>query len=191
MATDIIDVTAFTLDIPVLRNIPVIGAVLNNQTVLTWLTYLIIIILSVVFYKTKYGIYVQVTGENGEAAEAVGVKTNHIKWAALAISAVCCALAGLNLTFEQVGSYSLNMSASRGLICLSAIECGRRLPGRACLFSVLFGFAKALQLVISAYLSPDILLVMDIVPYMAVILVFIFAEIPEAKKNTMRVFKDN
>ncbi len=38
------------------------GEVLNGQTLLTYLAYPIIIVLTIVFYKTKFGVYVQVTG---------------------------------------------------------------------------------------------------------------------------------
>ncbi len=57
------------------------------------------------------------------------------------ISAVTCALAGINLSVEQAGAYSLNMSAARGLICLAAINCGRRKPVQSCLFAIIFGFS--------------------------------------------------
>lgn len=190
MATDYIDITKKAIDIPILGAIPIIGSILNKQTLLTYLTYPIIAILTVVFYKTKFGIYTQVTGENTNAAEAVGIKTDRIKWIALGISAVCCALSGLNLTFEQVGSYSLNMSAARGLICLSAINCGRREPLRSCLYAMIFGFTRALQLMISNYVSPNITLVMEVVPYLTIIIVFLITETPEARKNTMRIFSD-
>ena len=59
MATDIIDVGKMALDIPFLRNIPFFGEVLNGQTLLTYLAYPIIIVLTIVFYKTKFGVYVR------------------------------------------------------------------------------------------------------------------------------------
>ena len=191
MATDFINVTNKTIDVPLLRSIPIIGDIFNKQTFLTYFVYFLIVVLTVVFYKTKFGIYTQVTGENLNAAEAVGINTDRIKWIALVISAVCCALSGLNLTFEQVGSYSLNMSAARGLICLSAINCGRREPVRSCAFAMIFGFTRALQLMISNYVSPNVTLVMEVVPYMTIILVFLLTEIPKARKTTMRIFQED
>lgn len=191
MATHIINIGNVPVDIPILRDIPILGAIFNGQTPLTYFAYLSIVILTLVFYKTKYGIYVQVTGENQDAAEAVGIKTDRIKWIALIISAVMCALAGMNLSLEQVGSYSLNMSAARGLICLSAINCGRREPVRSCVFALLFGFSKALQLVIAGLIDPITATLMNIVPYLTIIAVFLFTEIPVARKNTMRIFREN
>ena len=163
---------------------------LNNQTPLTYLVYLVIIILTIVYYKTKFGVYVQVTGENQQSAEAVGINTDKIKWIALMISACCCALSGLNLTFEQTGSYSLNMSAARGLICLAAINCGSRRPVKSCLYALIFGFVRALQLMLSSFVSPNITLILEIIPYLTIIIVFIITETSVARKTTMRFFRE-
>ena len=190
MATEYIDVNT-AVNIPFLDKIPVIGAIFNHQTPLTYFAFLLIIILSIVFYKTKFGVYVQVTGENQQSAEAVGISTDKIKWGALIISACCCALSGLNLTFEQVGSYSLNMSSARGLICLAAINCGRQRPQKSCMYALIFGFVRALQLMLSAYVSPNITLVLEIIPYLTIIVVFLFTETPAARRTTMRFFRED
>ena len=163
MATDIIDVGKMALDIPFLRNIPFFGEVLNGQTLLTYLAYPIIIVLTIVFYKTKFGVYVQVTGERRDAAEAVGIRTKKIVWISLMISAVTC---------------------------LAAINCGRRKPVQSCLFAIIFGFSRALQLVLANFMGPDEALVMDVVPYLTIILVFLITEIPSARKNVMRIFRE-
>lgn len=190
MATGIIDIGRMTLDIPILRDIPILGQIFNRQTPLTYLVYPLIAVLTVVYYKTRFGVYIQVAGENRAAAEAVGIKTNRIIWLALIISGVTCALAGINLAVEQAGSYSLNMSAARGLICLSAIACGRMRPLRACVFSFIFGFARALQMLLSSFVRPDTALLMNVIPYVTIIIVFLFTEIPVARKNTMRIFRE-
>ena len=114
------------VDVPILRSIPFISDIFNNQTRLTYLTFFIIIFLTFVFYKTKFGVYIQVTGENKGAAEAVGINTNFLKWVALAISACTCAMAGMNLSVELTGMFNLNIASARGLICLSAINCGKK-----------------------------------------------------------------
>lgn len=191
MATDIIQLDQMVVNIPFLEHIPFIGPILNGQTPLTWVAFVLIAVLTVVFYKTKFGIYVQVTGERRDAAEAVGVRTKRIIWICLMISAVTCALAGINLSVEQAGAYSLNMSAARGLICLSAINCGRRKPIASCAFSMIFGFSKALQLVLSGYMGPNEALIMDVVPYLTIIIVFLATEFPVARRNVMRIFREN
>ena len=190
MATSIIDVGKIPLDVPILRDIPILSNILNHQTFLTYFAYVLIAVLTVVYYKTRFGVYIQVAGENRAAAEAVGIKTDRIIWIALILSGVTCALAGINLSVEQAGSYSVNMSAARGLICLSAVACGRMRPLRSCAFSFLFGFARALQMVLSGFVGPDTALLMNTIPYVTIIIVFLFTEVPVARRNTMRIFQE-
>lgn len=189
-AKEYIDLSSINIDVPILRNIPILSDIFNNHTPLTYFAYLLILIMTYVFYKTKFGVYIQVTGEAKDAAEAVGIKTNRIKWIALIISACTCAMAGMNLSVEQTALFSLQMSAARGLICLSAINCGKRRPIQSCLFGLLFGFSRALQLILSEFVGSITAELMNIVPYVTIIIVFLFTEIPVARKNTMRIFRE-
>ena len=72
------------------------------------------------------------------------------------ISAATCALAGLNLSVEQLGMYTINMTANRGFICLSAINCGRKDPEKACVYALIFGFVRALQTIINNFVPAAI-----------------------------------
>lgn len=62
MATDIIDLASFRVDVPILRDIPILGPIFNNQTILTYVSFLLILVMWFVMYKTKFGIYVRVVG---------------------------------------------------------------------------------------------------------------------------------
>ncbi len=189
VATKLIDPAVMTVDIPILRSIPILSDILNNHTRITYLTFFLVIILTVVMYKTKFGVYVRVTGESVSAAKSVGIKTNRIKFLCLMISAATCALAGLNLSVEQLGIYTINMSANRGFICLSAINCGRRDPEKACMYAVLFGFVRALQTVINNFVPAAISSLLGIMPYVTIIVVLLLVELPNARKNNLRFFK--
>ena len=189
-ALDYIDLTKMKLDIPILNQIPLIGGIFNNQTPLTYFAYVLIAVMTFVFYKTRFGVHIQVTGENKGAAEAVGIRTDRLKWIALIISAFTCALAGMNLSVELTGMFSLNIASARGLICLAAINCGKRRPIQSCLFGLLFGFSRALQIVLSEYVGSNTAELINVLPYVTIIIVFLFTEIPIARRNTMRIFRE-
>ena len=190
IATNIINPADMMYDVPILRSIPILSDILNRQTLITYLTPFIVFGLILVMYKTKFGIYVRVTGENPSATQAVGIKTNRIKMYCLLISAVTCALAGLNLSVEKLGMYTINMSANRGFICLSAINCGRKEPGKACVYALIFGFVRALQTIINNFVPVAISSLLGIMPYVAIIVVLLIVEIPNARKNHLRCFRD-
>ena len=130
------------------------------------------------------------TGENASAAKSVGIKTDRIKFICLVISAVTCALAGLNLSVEQLGMYTINMSANRGFICLSAINCGRKDPEKACVYALLFGFVRALQTVVNNFVPSAISSLLGILPYVTILVVLVIVEAPNARKNHLRIFRE-
>lgn len=190
VATSLIDPAKMKLDIPVLRSIPVLSGIFNNHTRITYLTILVVVVLTILMYKTKFGVYVRVTGESVNAAKSVGIKTNKIKFICLMISAATCALAGLNLSVEQLGIYTINMSANRGFICLSAINCGRKDPEKACVYALIFGFVRALQTILNNFVPAAISSLLGIMPYLTIIIVLVIVETPNARKNHLRFFKE-
>ncbi|QTQ12988.1 ABC transporter permease [Treponema parvum] len=189
IATIFIDPAKMELDLPLIRKIPLISNVINKHTFITYLTIFIVWGLMIVMYKTKFGIYVRVTGENPDAAQSVGIKTNKIKFLCLIIAGITSALAGLNISVEQLGMYTMGMSANRGFICLSAINCGKKEPGKACIYSMIFGFVRALQMVINNYVPAAISSLLAIIPYVTIIVVLLFVEVPIMRKNHFRFFK--
>lgn len=104
------------------------------------------------------------------------------------ISGICCALAGLNISVESLGMYTLNLSASRGYICLSAINCGRKEPLKSAAFGLLFGFARALQIILANYLGTTLASLLEALPYITIIVVLVMTEIPNVRRNPMRIF---
>jgi simple sugar transport system permease protein len=104
------------------------------------------IFLTWAMYRTRWGLRLRALGEHPRAADTVGVHVLRGRWIAVLISGLMSGLAGANLTLEQVGSFTENMTNGRGFIALAANIFGRWIPGGAYLASLLFGFADALQL---------------------------------------------
>ena len=191
IATEFAEPQDFLIDVPILRDIPVLSEVFNEQTPLTYFSFLSILICVIVLYKTKFGVYVRVTGENQEAAEAIGIKVDNYRYIALIVSGITCGLAGINLSVELLGMYNIGLVAGRGFICLAAITCGRKYPLRTAAFALLFGFAKALQIKIATFIDPTVASLVGVIPFVTILIVLFIAEINQTRKNTIRIFQDN
>ena len=89
----------------IIKDIPFIGSILSGHPVITYLAFIMIFLMYVVMYHTKFGIYVRVVGESEEAAKAIGLHTDFYKYAAILLGAVGCALGGMNLSLERLGLY--------------------------------------------------------------------------------------
>lgn len=102
-------------------------------------------------YRTSWGLRLRALGEHPQAADTVGVRVLASRYGAVLISGALAGLAGANLSLEQVGSFSENMTSGRGFIALAANIFGRWTPIGSYLASLLFGFATAIEIKMQAY----------------------------------------
>lgn len=102
-------------------------------------------------YRTRWGLRLRALGEHPRAADTVGVRVIAGRYAAVLISGALGGLAGANLSLEQVGSFSENMTSGRGFIALAANIFGRWTPVGSYLASLLFGFAEALEIKMQSF----------------------------------------
>lgn len=123
------NVASFKINIPLIQDIPLVGQILSGHPPTTYLAFVAIVFFAVLMYKTRFGIYVRVVGENEDSAISLGIKTNRYKYAAVLIGALCCALAGIDLSLERLAMFTNDMTAGRGFIAIAAIYCGQGRPG--------------------------------------------------------------
>ena len=181
---------SIVLNIPGVEHIPVLGPILSGHPPITYAAYLMIAVMSVLMYRTRFGVHVRVVGENEDTAISLGLKTDLYKIAAILIGAGCCALAGINLALERLSLYTNNMTAGRGFIAIAAIYCGRGRPLACALYAVLFSLANALAESFSLRVSASLLL--KVVPYVVMVAVLTAASIVNRRRVRVRgAFAEN
>ncbi|NYD40857.1 ABC transporter permease [Nocardioides panaciterrulae] len=155
--------------IPGLADIPVIGPTLFNQTLLSYLMYASVVVVTVLLFQTKWGLRVRSVGEHPMAADTVGIKVNRIRWQAVLLGGVFAGLGGAWFTVGSTGSFDQDASAGNGFIALAAVIMGRWHPVWASLSAVFFGFMWTLQsqLAFLGKIPPELLRAS---PYLATII---------------------
>ena len=123
-----------------------VNGIFLSHTPIVYIAIVIAIVAQWAMYKTRWGLHLRALGEHPRAVDTVGVNVFRGRWVAVMMSGALAGLAGANLTLEQVGSFTENMTNGRGFIALAANIFGRWTPVGSYLASLLFGFADALQI---------------------------------------------
>jgi ABC-type uncharacterized transport system permease subunit len=140
--------------VPLLGDIPVIGPVLFDANVIVYLTYALIIVIDVALFRTRWGLRSRAVGEHPKAADTVGIKVLRTRYRNVILGGMVAGLGGAYLTIGAVGSFTKNISSGKGFIALAAVIFGRWSPRGAIGAALLFGFADALQTLLSVVGTP-------------------------------------
>ncbi len=153
--------------IPVLSDIPVIGPVLFNQSLIVYLMYVVAVLVHVALFKTSWGLRVRAVGEHPKAADTVGIDVNRLRFRNVLLGGMVSGLGGAFFTLGSVGAFGKNMTSGKGFIALAAMIFGRWSPIGAIGAALLFGFADQLQQVLSIIGTPIPSQFMLMAPYLA------------------------
>jgi len=140
--------------IPVLGDIPFIGPLLFDTSVLVYATYVLIVVVDVALFRTRWGLRTRAVGEHPRAADTVGIKVLRTRYINTIMGGLVAGLAGAYLSIGSVGPFGKNMTNGRGFIALAAVIFGRWSPRGAVGAALLFAFADALQTMLSIIQAP-------------------------------------
>jgi general nucleoside transport system permease protein len=96
-----------------------------------------------VLARTRFGLRLRAAGENPAMVNAAGVSVAALRYGALALNGILCALAGSYLVLAQNPSFIPHMTAGRGYMALAAMIFGKWQPVGALWACLLFGFLDA------------------------------------------------
>lgn len=156
-----------SISIPLLSDIPIIGQVLFNQSLMVYLMYVIAVLVHLALFRTRWGLRVRAVGEHPKAADTVGINVNRLRFRNVLIAGMVSGLGGAFFTLSSVGAFGKNMTAGKGFIALAAMIFGRWSPIGAIGAALLFGFADQLQQVLSIIGTPIPSQIMLMAPYLA------------------------
>ena len=133
-----------TISIPLLRDIPVLGDLLSGNTLLVYVSWILVALTYVLIYRTPFGFWLRAAGEHPESLRAAGKSPEKMKYIASALCGLFSGLAGAHLSLGYLTKFTEGMSASRGFIAVACVIFGSSDPRRAFLAALLFGFIDAL-----------------------------------------------
>lgn len=132
------------IDLPIIKDIPVLGSMLSGYTLIVYVTWILIALTTIFLYRTPWGLHLRAVGENPQAAETLGVNVQRIRFAAVMASGVYASLAGVYLSLGHLKMYTDQMAAGRGFIGMAVNTFGGGEPIGVFLSSLLFGFVDTI-----------------------------------------------
>ncbi len=132
------------LSVPGLRDVPFLGDVIGEMSLMIWLVIILLIVGYLILFKTPTGLRLRSVGEHPKAADTVGISVFAVRYIAVISSGMLAALGGAYLSIGFVGSFNENMTVGRGFIALAAVIFGKWHPFGAAAGCLLFGFSSGL-----------------------------------------------
>ena len=153
--------------LPVIKDIPILGTMFANLTIVDYAAFVLAIVMYVIMYKTVVGFRLRAIGINDAAASSLGINVARSQIISTTLSGAMIGLAGCLLSLGAVTVFTQNISSARGYIALAANNLCQGHPIGALLSSALFGFTQSLGRVLQNTAVKQQLL--ECIPYIATI----------------------
>jgi len=162
------------LPIPVLKEIPILGPVLFNQSALVYVGYILVPLSWFFLYHTRPGLNLRAVGENPAAADTSGIGVVPLRYLWTIFGGMLAGLGGAYLSLCYTPGWKENMTSGQGWIAIAMVIFALWNPFRAVLGALLFGGVNALQFYFEARqidLVPSYILRM--LPYLFTIVILV------------------
>ena len=126
---------------------------LNKVYLATYLCIIIFVVLSVLLYKTRFGLRLRACGENPQAADSLGINVYRMRYAGTTISGALAGMGGFVYALTTTGCRADGSVAGFGFLALAVMIFGNWKPLNIAMASLLFGLFKC---VAAAYSTLDI-----------------------------------
>lgn len=158
------------IPIPFLSDIPILGPIFFDSNIFTYATFILLMVVHVGLFYTRWGLRVRAVGEHPKAADTLGINVIRTRYISVILSGLMAGFGGAYFTVGSVGGFDEVMTAGRGFIGLAAMIFGNYTPFGAFGSALIFGFADSLQtrLAILSVPIPSQFLLMT--PYIATML---------------------
>ena len=164
------------IDIPLISDIPFLGSVLGQQTAMTWLALVMVLLVWYVLYKTPLGKAIQAVGDNPNSVDAQGLSVYGLRIGSVVAGSALMGVGGAFLTMSAFDAFFFGMVNGRGWICIALVIFASCRPGKALVGALLFGAFDALQVrlqtEVGAFVPGQVFLM---VPYILSIIALIIA----------------
>lgn len=170
-----------TVDLGIIAKIPFLGEILSGNSLFIYLTWILVLLMWTLVYRTPYGFWVRAAGEKPGTLQTAGISPDKVKWASSVLCGAFCGLAGAQLALGNVTMFSEGMANSRGYVAFACVIFGGANPAKVYLAALMFGFFDALGYRLQEYnISSDLT---AIIPYVITVVMMVFVVVRSNRKK--------
>ena len=164
-----------------MNHIPFLGKILNHHSVFVYVTWILVLLMWLFVYKTPWGFWLRASGEQPETLRTAGVSPERMQWLASILCGVFCGLAGAHLSLGYLnGTFTENMSNSRGFIAFACVIFSAANPSKAYLAALMFGFFDALGYRLQGVISSDLTAT---IPYLITVVMMVYVVVRSRRRR--------
>lgn len=158
-------------EIPGLSKIPFIGPILFDHNLFVYAMFILLIVLTLALFHTKWGLRLRASGEHPKAADTLGINVNRTRYMATILGGMVAGFGGAYFTLGSVGRFDEVMTAGRGFIGLAAMIFGNWMPAGALGAGLLFGLSDSLAGKLTILRIPIPPKFLEMAPYLVTMIV--------------------
>jgi simple sugar transport system permease protein len=161
------------LDVFGLADTPVVGPIIFNQTILTYVSWVLAVLSTVYLFRTRIGLQLRAVGESPQTADAMGISVVKYRYLHTIFGGSLAGIAGVFYSLAIVPTWVDGMTKGAGWIAIALVIFGFWRPSLTLLGAYLFGALQSLGSTLKArgvHISGDIL---DALPFVMTIVVLV------------------
>jgi ABC-type uncharacterized transport system permease subunit len=163
------------IPIPLLSQLPVIGPILFNQNIMVYGALLLVPFSWFILNKTTLGLNIRAVGQNPQAADAMGVNVDVVRYLAVTFGGMMAGIAGAALSIAQTNIFQQNMTNGIGFIAVALVYFGGWSPIGILIGTLLFSIVTTMQLWIQTLGIPISPSLINMLPNVVTIIALTFA----------------
>ena len=163
------------VEIPLLKDIPLLGTALFSHNVLVYFAALVTVGLWYFLYRTRAGLNLRSVGENPKAADSLGIPVARTRLWTTAAGGALMGVAGAYLPLVYTGTFTEGIVGGRGWLAIALTFFGGWRPQYIAAGALFFATMDvvALRAEVSGIDIPSQVLL--VIPYVATLVVMVFA----------------
>lgn len=161
------------LDVLGLGDTPIIGPILFNQTILTYMSWILVVVATVYLFRTRFGLQLRAVGESPQTADAMGINVVKYRYVHTILGGSLAGIGGVFYSLAIVPTWVDGMTKGAGWIAIALVIFGFWRPSLTLLGAYLFGALQSLGSTLKARgvnISGDVL---DALPFVMTIVVLV------------------